>query len=152
MTDGLPLDRPVQRQDSALPVLSDVRPMFPTKQNLRTYREFPPGTVVLGVVAGEKARAYPLMALAAVEQTTLKDTLGDIALTLTVESDRIAAAIADGDDEIACELMTLAAWREMHPATDVNDEIRKLTQEMIARMQKEARERAAARNAQTTQP
>ena len=150
--DGRPYERPTQRQDVALPILGESRMMFPTAQNLPAYPKLPPGTIVLGIVAGEKARAYPLMALAVTRRTTLKDDLGDVPVTVTIESDRVATAIAAGDHEITYELMTLAAWRELHPKTDVNAEIRKLTQDMIEQMQEQARKRAAARKARGSQP
>jgi len=150
--DGRPYERPTQRQDVAMAVLGETRMMFPTAQNPRTYPELTPGSIVLGVVAGEKARAYPLMTMAAAEMTTLKDTLDDVPLTITVESARVATAIPDGDHEITYEMMTLTAWREMHPETDVNEELRKLTRDMIAQLQEAARKRAAARKAQGSQP
>lgn len=80
----------------------------------------PPMAFVLGVRAGDTARAYPLAKLLAAGETEFEDTIGSQKIRVRVTTDMVGHA--DGVDRaVEDKVMLWYAWKDRNPDTEVSD-------------------------------
>jgi len=80
-----------------------------------------PKKLVFGVLAGEKAKAYPVeMLVLRAEEKPLEDTIGETRVTIAYDAEGRRAEARDGEgNQLLCTRMFWMYWQALHPDSEV---------------------------------